>query len=93
VDAYLVEINTFELGMISVELGGGRKTKEDKIDHKAGIIFKPKLGDKIKKGYIIAELYSSSSKKIKVAKERFRNLLKFSHKEIAKPQLIKKILK
>ena len=78
VDGYLSEINTFELGMASVELGAGRITKEDKIDHKAGIIFKYKLGDKIKKGDIIAELFSASPQKIKLAKGRFKNILKFS---------------
>jgi pyrimidine-nucleoside phosphorylase len=93
VDGYLSEINTFELGMASVELGAGRITKEDKIDYKAGIIFKYKLGDKIRKGDIIAELYASSPGKIKTAKERFKSILKFSKNEITKPQLIKKILK
>jgi pyrimidine-nucleoside phosphorylase len=93
VDGYLAEINTFELGMAALELGAGRITKEDKIDHKAGIIFKYKLGDKIKKGDTIAELYSSSPKKIMIAKERFKNILKFSDKKITKPELIKKILK
>ncbi len=46
---YISKIDTYEIGMASLELGAGRKTKEDKIDPKAGIIFKVKIGTKVKK--------------------------------------------
>jgi len=36
--------------MAAIELGAGRLKKEDVIDHKAGIIFYPKIGEFIKKG-------------------------------------------
>ncbi|MDZ7625572.1 MAG: thymidine phosphorylase [Ignavibacteriaceae bacterium] len=42
---FLKEINTYQIGMASLELGAGRRTKDDVIDHKAGIIFYKKIGD------------------------------------------------
>ncbi len=91
--AYLKKINTFSIGMAALELGAGRKTKKDIIDPKAGIIFYPKIGDKLKKGTVIAELYSDNKDKIDTAKSLILNALSFSNSKVNKPKLIKKILK
>ncbi len=47
-----------ELGRILIELGAGRKHKEDKLDYNAGIIFKAKAGDKVQEGDVIAIITS-----------------------------------
>ncbi len=89
---YLTEVNNYTLGMCALELGAGRKTKEDKIDPKAGIIFNIKIGDYVKKGQVIAELHSSSQSKVENIKELFYNTLTFGKNKVKKPRLIKKIL-
>ena len=66
---FVKEIDTYQLGMASLVLGAGRKTKEDKIDFKAGIILKKKIGDYIKMDDIICEVFSESRTKMKTAKE------------------------
>lgn len=91
-EGYLQRINNYEIGMISVLLGAGRLKIDDKIDPKAGIIFYPKIGDKIGKGDVIAELHSSSKKRIKEAETKFFNSLQFSENKVRKPKLIKRIL-
>ena len=53
----LNKIKTLNLGMLSVNLGAGRISKEDKIDHKVGIVLKKHLNDYIKKGDILCTLY------------------------------------
>ncbi|MEN8194376.1 MAG: thymidine phosphorylase, partial [Bacteroidota bacterium] len=67
-------------------------TKEDKIDPKAGIIFYPKIGDRIRKGEIIAELFTDKKSKIEDVKSRTTGSLKFSSNPTSRPRLIKKIL-
>ena len=47
---YISEIDAYSVGMASLELGAGRKKKEDVIDPAAGIVLKKKIGDKVKKG-------------------------------------------
>ena len=89
---YISEINTYEIGMASVELGAGRKTKEDKIDHKAGIIFKSKIGNKISKGDTIAELFSDSKEGISLAQKRISDAINIKNNKPAKTKLIKKII-
>ena len=89
---FISEIDTYEIGMSSVELGAGRKTKEDKIDPKAGIIFKVKIGTKVKKGETIAELFSDSKEKIKSAEKRIISAVKISQQKPVIPKLVKKII-
>ncbi len=90
---YVKSIDNYQIGMAALELGAGRKTKTDIIDPKAGIIFKIKLGGKIKKGQVIAELHSQSLDKISTAKELILSAIKYSKQKTTKPKLIKKIIK
>ncbi len=89
---YIKEIDTFGLGMAALELGAGRMTKADKIEPKAGIIFYPKIGDRVKKGDLVAELYSDSEKKMNSVKENFLNNIILSKEKTMKSKLIKKVI-
>lgn len=89
---YLKEIDTYQVGMAALELGAGRLKKEDKIDFKAGIKFYPKIGEEIKKGEVIFELFSDSQEKIDKAKLRMINALTLSETKTNKKQLIKKLI-
>jgi pyrimidine-nucleoside phosphorylase len=91
-DCYLSNVDTYEVGMAALELGAGRLKKEDKIDYKAGIKFFPKIGDEIKRGQVIYQLFSDSLEKIELAKLRLNNSLKFSRTKTSNKTLIKKII-
>jgi pyrimidine-nucleoside phosphorylase len=90
---YLNAMNTYQIGMASLELGAGRRTKEEKIDPKAGIILYKKTGDKVKSGEVFCELHSDSKIKIKVAEQIMLDSLKISLSRPVLPKLIKKIIK
>lgn len=53
-DGYIQAMDAYEIGMASVELGAGRRTKEDVIDPAAGIVLNKKIGDPVKKAETIA---------------------------------------
>jgi pyrimidine-nucleoside phosphorylase len=89
---FLSEVNTYELGMAAIDLGAGRKTKEDKIDPKAGIIFNYKIGNTINKGVVLAELFSDLKSGIESAKKRIASAIKISKSKPQKPKLIKTII-
>jgi pyrimidine-nucleoside phosphorylase len=89
---FIKAIDNYEIGMASLELGAGRKSLKDKIDPKAGIIFKIKIGDKVKKSEIIAELHSDSKTKIDIASKMILNSIRYSNKKVAAPRLIKKVI-
>jgi pyrimidine-nucleoside phosphorylase len=90
---FIKEINTYQIGMASLELGAGRKTKEDTIDPKAGIILFNKLGDFVNKDEFICELHSDSKTKIKLAEQMILESIKFSKKKPSVQKLIKKIIR
>jgi len=91
-NGYLEKIDNYQIGMASLELGAGRKKLGDKIDPKAGIIFKIKIGDKVKKGDLIAELHSDSKSKNELAAGMMSGAITYSNKKPLKPKLIKKII-
>jgi pyrimidine-nucleoside phosphorylase len=89
---YLSEVNTYEIGMAAIDLGAGRKTKDDKIDSKAGIIFNYKIGDNINKGVVLAELFSNSKAGMDIAKKRIANAIKISKSKPKKLKLVKRVI-
>lgn len=58
--AYVHSINAMELGKILVELGGGRKYKEQEIDYNVGIISHVKINDMVKENDTLFEIYSKN---------------------------------
>ncbi|MBE0573142.1 MAG: thymidine phosphorylase [Ignavibacteriaceae bacterium] len=90
---FIKEINTYQIGMASLELGAGRRTKDDVIDHKAGIILYKKLGDHLKNGDIICELHSDSGTKLKSAEHLILESIIFSKTKPSLPKLIKKVIR
>ncbi|MDR3216395.1 MAG: thymidine phosphorylase [Clostridiaceae bacterium] len=65
----VTEMDTKRLGNALVRLGGGRLKKDDLIDVSAGFKMGVRLGDKIKKGGIIAEMFYNSTAQECVANE------------------------
>lgn len=68
-DGFVHEMETEKIGIASVVLGAGRKTKEDIIDFSAGIRLEKKTGDEVNKGDVIAILYTNDESSIKTAEE------------------------
>ena len=89
---FVKKIDNFQVGTASLELGAGRKKLGDKIDPKAGIVFKIKIGDKLKKGDDIAELHSDNKLKNDLAARMLSDAITFSNKRPIRPRLIKKII-
>lgn len=56
---YISKMQAEKLGMASLLLGAGRKTKTDVIDPAAGIVFYKKTGDRVEKGEPVAILHTS----------------------------------
>lgn len=64
---YIESIDAEYIGLASQHSGAGRASKDDEIDHSAGIRLLAKRGDKIEPSDIIAIVYSSDEKKLKQA--------------------------
>lgn len=69
--AYLTGCNNQEIGMTSLILGGGRQTKDSKIDLTVGIHLYKHLGDEIQADDEVAVLYGNDKEKLMEAEKRF----------------------
>lgn len=89
---YISSYDTYQIGMISLELGAGRLTKNDIIDPKAGIIINKKIGDKVKKGDSIAQLFTDKENAIEKAIIDYGAAIGISKTATKKPKLIKTVI-
>jgi pyrimidine-nucleoside phosphorylase len=63
-------IDTYRIGMLSVELGAGRKTTSDAVDPAVGFEIYKKIGDEVKQGEGLATVHANDeSKGVRVAGE------------------------
>ena len=67
-DGYVTKIKAEEVGKAAMVIGAGRATKEDEVDHAVGIELKKKVGDKVEKGELIAEIYYNDDKNVESSK-------------------------
>ncbi len=91
-DGTISKIDAFEVGMSAIDIGAGRRQKEDNIDHTAGFIFNKNVGDKVKRGESIVTIHTNKKNTIKAASERLKKSIVISDKEVKKPEMIFKII-
>ena len=80
INGYIYEIDTLKLGKMLVELGGGRKYKEQEIDYDVGMIIKVKINDLVKENDLLFEVYSNGPLKEEL-KTNILSCLKFKNKK------------
>lgn len=68
-DGYIDKIHAEKLGIIAMNLGAGRATKESKIDLAVGVKLNKKRGDNVAKEDIIAYVYSNDLDKGETARK------------------------
>jgi thymidine phosphorylase len=60
-------MDTRDLGLAVVALGGGRRRVEDTIDHTVGIVFQAALGDRIEPGQPLATIHAKDQSSAEAA--------------------------
>lgn len=84
---FIETINAYEVGIVNLLLGGGRKEKEDDIDPGVGIVFQKKVGERVKKGETFATVYYRNNLGEDIER-RFVSAVKISDNEVKKPSII-----
>ncbi|NLJ83925.1 MAG: pyrimidine-nucleoside phosphorylase [Halanaerobiaceae bacterium] len=70
-EGYISAIRTRELGLQSVEIGGGRARKDDVIDPAVGFVLEKKVGDRVRPGDTLLVIHANTED-IGGIKERVR---------------------
>ncbi len=63
-------IDAKEIGETTVDMGAGRKKKEDLIDHAVGVVIHHKVGDAVKTGEPLFTLHASKEASLENARDR-----------------------
>ena len=58
-EGIVTRLGALAVGVASLELGAGRRTKEDSIDHAVGVVCRKKRGDTVTAGDVLAEVHAS----------------------------------
>lgn len=84
VDGYISGMDSEEIGLVSLALGAGRKTKESQIDYTAGVVLEKEYGDFVKKGDVLFTLFTSTECSVEDIEKKALAALSFS--ETAPPE-------
>lgn len=87
-NGYIKSIDTEKIGMISLEMGGGRRVITDTIVPEVGLIIKKKIGDLVEPGDILCEIHANNEDDFVKAEKEYHSALKYSETEITKTPLI-----
>ena len=85
---YVASFETMRVGLLAIELGAGRKRVDDVIDPRAGILLKKKVGDRVEKGEVLAEIRTSRPGAIETVLREFRSTVSIAEVAPARPSVV-----
>jgi pyrimidine-nucleoside phosphorylase len=89
---FLAATDCMEFGIALAMLGGGRETKEDKIDHAVGLEFHKRIGDRVERGEPLVTIHYNSDGKLDEAKSRIAGAFVFSEKQPGEKKLVRRLI-
>ena len=87
-DGMLAGMDAEEVGLASGALGAGRLRKDDPIDPAVGIVFHPKIGDRLETGMPIGEIHAQTEDAAAGASERVLAALAVEDGPVEAPPLV-----
>ncbi len=86
---FVHHLDTFQVGKLLVQLGGGRLRKEDKIDPSCGLRVYKKIGDAVNKGECLVEIYCDNRSKARAVARQIQNTFTIQRTPQRRPKLIR----
>lgn len=90
-NGYIKAIDALKIGEGAMLLGAGRAKKEDSIDYASGITLTKKVGDVVKKGDVLAYLYTNFEE-FAEAEELIHDAYEFSDEVVEPSKLIYEVI-
>lgn len=91
-DGFLLSMQTAEIGRAARLLGAGRAKKEDKIDMAAGILVEKKPCDAVRRGEVVAQLFSDRPETLAEAAEVYAAALAYGDTPPAPRKMILQVI-
>ena len=82
-DGYVGRVDALEIGHTATVMGAGRMQKEDRVDPLAGMVLLKKHGDPVRRGEVLARLYTSRTDRLEHFAQRVRNAFRIQSEQPA----------
>ncbi len=92
VSGFVGAIDALELGLTSIVLGAGREKIDDRIDPKAGILLRKKVGDAVETGDALAVFYTDRESVLTPAHSRIAEAFKITSSKPERRHLVLNIV-
>jgi pyrimidine-nucleoside phosphorylase len=84
-DGYVESIDALEVGLAGLELGVGRKRKEDRVDPSAGIVIHAPVGTRVRAGEPLATVHARTVDLARLVMPRLQKAWRLSEREVKRP--------
>ena len=85
VDGHVQSIDALEVGLAGLELGVGRKKKDDRVDHAAGIVIEAAVGARVRAGEPLATVHARTEELARSVMPRLQKAWRLSDQEVRRP--------
>jgi len=69
----VTRLGALRVGLAALELGAGRRTKDDVVDHEVGVVCHVKRGQTVAQGHLLADVHARDEQSAAVAVEAVRD--------------------
>jgi pyrimidine-nucleoside phosphorylase len=84
-DGHVHSIDALEVGLAGLELGVGRKKKDDRVDHAAGIVIEAPVGARVRAGEPLATVHARTDELARSVISRLQAAWRLSDQEVRRP--------
>lgn len=79
---YIQSMDTYKIGLATIELGCGRKKTTDTVDPTAGIEFYKKIGDKVNRGDTLFKFFNSDNSKLNPTEKLLKDSIQIGEERV-----------
>jgi thymidine phosphorylase len=90
---YVAALDAKQLGLAAMALGAGRRRKDDAIDPEVGLALCKKVGDRVAKGEVLADIFYNKEPQLNAAWPHLHRALQISRRKPPERPLVKAVLK
>jgi pyrimidine-nucleoside phosphorylase len=87
-EGVLARVDTKQVGLAAVDLGGGRLQHTDAIDYSVGLEYAARVGDRVEKGQPLFGVYASDEDRASAARQRLLAAIDISEDAIERQPLL-----
>jgi len=86
---FVTDVDPLELGLVVVDLGGGRRQPSDDVDPHVGVVLEKVLGDEVQAGDVLAVVHASDEAAAQAAAKRVAAAMPIGDERVRRGALVR----